>query len=385
MDFNLTEEQMMLKRSVRDFLAKECPMKYLQELDEKEEFPHEIRAKIAERGWFSLVVPKEYGGMGGTVLDGALLIEELARGSTPTVIPLFLSSCFGTSHIKEHGNEEQKRLYLPRLASGEITFAMGLTEPDGGTDLLAAKTSAYLDGDSYIINGQKMFTTAAHVADYMNIIAVTNKDATKKTRSLSLFIADTKTPGIEIKKLKTLGWRAIGTNEVFLTDVKVPKKNLLGELNRGWSHLVSTLNTHRIWGGAVGLGIAQAAIDYAVQYAKERQAFGKPIGQFQSIQHYLARATVKTELAKWAVYRAAWLQSSGEECNLDAGVAKLSAIDAAIYATDVGMRIMAGHGYMMEHDMQRYFRDIRIMTSAPITDEMVLNQIGESLGFPRSY
>ena len=386
MDFDLTEAQLMLKKSAREFINKECSGNYFQELEAKEQFPQEVWSKMAERGWFALLVPKEYGGMGGTLFDAVLLDEELARGGAALAVPFGISVYIGTSSIKEHGTEEQKQFFLPRIAEGRLKFGIGVTEPDGGTDILnATKTTAIPNGKHFLINGQKMFMTASGDVDYMNILAITDRSAAKKTQSLSLFTIDANSPGVEIRNMKTLGSKAGGTGEVFFTDVRVPKENLLGEMNQGWRYMVGTLNNHRIMIAAISMGLAQAAIDYAVQYAKDRQAFGKPIGQFQKIQHYLARATVETQLARWSVYRAAWLQSQGQECSLDASAAKFAASEAAVFTTEVGMRIMAGHGYMMDYDMQRYFRDARLFTLAPITNEMVLNQIGESLGLPRSY
>lgn len=213
----------------------------------------------------------------------------------------------------------------------------------------------------------------------------TNKNVSKKWQGISVFIVDSKSPGIEIRRLETMGMRRLPTSEVFFNDVRVPEANLLGKLDEGWRPLAGSFDTERIGIAARWVGVAQAAFENALEYAKERDAFGKPIGQFQAIQHYLAEMYIDIELARLITYKAAWLHSQGKPCSIEASMAKVAASDAVISVTDKGMRIWAGHGFAMESEMQRYFRDARLAPFSPITDEMAKNFLGQSLGLPRSY
>ena len=265
-------------------------------------------------------------------------------------------------------------------------FAISVTEPDGGTDVLnVMKTTARADGDDFIINGSKVWTTCADLADYMVVYARTDPQAAKKTQGITIFLVDPKTVGIEIRKINKLGIRATSSFEVFYNDVRVPRSSILGRQDHGFYDLLPMLNNERILVAAICLGLAQAAFNDALEYAKQRQAFGRPIGQFQALQHELARTRTDIELATLITYKAAWLQSLGRECGTEANMAKFVAANAACQAADRGMQVLGGYCYSMEFDMQRYWRDSRLYRIAPITDEMVLNFIGEQIGLPRSF
>ncbi len=385
MDFDFSEEQQMLKDSVRRLLEKEFPRSYARECDEQRRFPRELWNRMAEMGWLGLPLPKEYGGTGGTEMDMTILIEELARGLTAGALAYVVSMCFGGKSIDYFGSPEQKAEYLPRLARGEILYALGLTEASGGSDVLSLTTRAEYDGDNFVINGEKMFITLAHEADFMVTVARTGQPIPKKSHGLSLIITDMKSPGITVERLNQFGMRASGINHIILQDVKVPKTNLLGQIDKGWYHLLQTLNNERITLGAMGVGIAQAALEDMLEYAKQRHAFDKPIGQFQSIQHRIANIAAEVECARWQVYRAAWLQSLGRPCGYEATMAKMIASEVAFRSASTGMHILGGHGYLMEQDMQRYFRDARLGTFSPVSNDMARNFIAESLGLPRSY
>lgn len=385
MDFDFSEEQQMLKDSVRRLLEKEFPRSYARECDEQRRFPRELWNRMAEMGWLGLPLPKEYGGTGGTEMDMTILIEELARGLTAGALAYVVSMCFGGKSIDYFGSPEQKAEYLPRLARGEILYALGLTEASGGSDVLSLTTRAEYDGDNFVINGEKMFITLAHEADFMVTVARTGQPIPKKSHGLSLIITDMKSQGITVERLNQFGMRASGINHIILQDVKVPKTNLLGQKDKGWYHLLQTLNNERITLGAMGVGIAQAALEDMLEYAKQRHAFDKPIGQFQSIQHRIANIAAEVECARWQVYRAAWLQSHGRPCGYEATMAKMIASEVAFRSASTGMHILAGHGYLMEQDMQRYFRDARLGTFSPVSNDMARNFIAESLGLPRSY
>jgi len=387
MDFEFTEAQKMLRNTVREFVEKELTIEYVRKWDADENMrwlSPEIARKARELGFTAIHVPKEYGGLGGDLIDDVIIVEEVARRSPPAAFGL--GGGMFVRLILAHGNEKQKNNYLPKIAKGEIGFCIGLTEPAGGTDLLGAISStAVPDGDDYVVNGQKIYITGAHVAPYICALVITDKTAAKRTRAMSLFFIDLKSPGIEIRALHKLSMRGAGANEVFFTDVKVSKTNMLGELNKGFYCLITLLNPERIICAATTVGLAQGAYELALDYAKTRTAFGKPIGQFQVIQHWLADMAIEIELGRLMMYKAAWLFAKGQPCYLEAAAAKVCTSEIAVKTTTNAMEIFAGAGVMMESDIQRYFRDARQFTFAPVSNEMARNFIGELLGLPRSF
>ena len=386
LNFDLGEQKDLLRQGIQKLVEKECPAEYVREMDEKEEFPRHVWDKLAEAGYLGIPIDPEYGGTGGDILDMVIVVEEMAKKSASIALTFMMSSCFGAKALAFAGNTQQKQELLPRLARGEAMFAISVTEPDGGTDILnVMKTTARAEGDDFIINGSKVWTTCAHLADYMVVYARTDPQATKKTHGITVFLVDPKTEGIEIRKINKLGIRATSSFEVFYTDVRVPRSSILGRQDYGFYDLLPMLNNERILVAAICLGLAQAAFHDALEYAKQRQAFGRPIGQFQALQHELARTRTDIELATLITYKAAWLQSLGRECGMEANMAKLVAANTACQAADRGMQVLGGYCYSMEFDMQRYWRDSRLYRIAPITDEMVLNFIGEQIGLPRSF
>jgi len=263
MDFDFTPEQEMLRESVREFMRRECPPEYVRRCDEEHRFPSELRAKMAAQGWFGALVPEEYGGSGRGIVDVAIILEETARwGTGCDFIP---TAIFSAEAIARYGSEEQKRQYLPRIARGEVTFAISFTEPNAGTDFAALTTLAEPRGDEFVLNGHKMFTSLINLADVLIVAARTDKTA-KKHRGISLFLVDPKSPGITMREVPKLGGHIIPTYEVWYENVRVPRENLLGELNNGWYQLISTINTERVGISAHNTGSARAALDYAVQY-----------------------------------------------------------------------------------------------------------------------
>ena len=386
MDFDLNEERRMLVDTLRKFVGKECTSEFAREIDESEVFPHDLYKKMAELGFMSLPFSSKYGGLDGDIIDEVLIIEELSKASAAIGLTYFLSTCFGGKSIEFFGTEEQKLKYLPKLFSGEMLFSLALTEPGGGTDILGSlKTTAVKKDGHYVVNGQKTFITGAHVADYLVTVVKTGNESDKKSGGLSVLMIDAKSPGVEIRRLKKLGIRATGTNEIFFTDVEVPVENLMGKENGGWAQVVNTLNNERVALAALSVGIGQAAFDYALGYAKEREAFSRPIGQFQTIQGYLAEAVTELEMARLLTYKAAWLQSKGKNCAKETAMAKLAASEIGFQVALKGMRILGGYGYMMEYDMQRFFRDAELFLVTPISNEMTKNFIAMELGLPRSY
>lgn len=386
MDFSFSEEQEMLRETFREFSAKELSREYVRWLDENRDFPpDDLLARIADLGFFGITIPEEYGGAGAGMVELCIALEELSAGSGAVALAAALAPAFGGRPISELGTEEQKTEHLPGIAGGEEKWCMALTEPAGGTDILGAiATTADRDGDCYVVDGSKMFISGAHVADYILLIAITDKEA-KRSRGLSVFIVDASSPGITISLIEKLGVHACGAAEVHFEDVPVPSRNLLGEENMGWYQLLGTLNPERIGAAAIMLGGARTAFTEALEYSRQREAFGKPIGQFQIIQNYLADTAIEIENARNLVYKCAWLCDAGRRYDVEATMAKIVACRASEKAALYGMEILGGYGFTMEYDMQRHFRDYRQGMFSPISNEMSMNYIAQSFGLPKSY
>jgi acyl-CoA dehydrogenase len=376
----------MLRDAVRDFVARERMRERSRDWDREAKFPTDLWRKLAATGWCGLGVPSDYGGGDGRVADLAVVIEELAKGD-PSFASTYMANQFsGVRTIAAHGTDAQKQEYLPRLASGDVMFAIGITEPDGGTDVLSVmRTNAVRDGEEWVINGSKMYTTGATYSDYVLLLAVTEKDAPKKTLGKTLFIVPTDAPGLEIQKLEMMSSRASETTQTFYTDVRVPADAVLGEVGRGFYHLLDSLNNERILLAAMSLGAARQSLDEAVEYASNRRAFGRTVGGFQAIQHKLARCAMQLEAARLMTYHAADLQERGEPCQAEAAMAKVMTSEVAWEIAFQGTRLMGGMGISLENDMQRYLRDAWPPMNGPMTNEQALNIIGESLGLERSY
>jgi alkylation response protein AidB-like acyl-CoA dehydrogenase len=390
MDFAFTEEQRLLRDSMREFVNKEIKGDYARDLDEdpsKMFIDDAMWQKIKDLGIFAASVPEEYGGLGGSFMDDVIIAEEFARGSCAVAMSFGATTGFGARTILFSGNEEQKKYFLPKIAQGEIKFCMAVTEPGGGTDILGAlKTAARQDGDHFIVNGQKIFITNAHKADYLLTLVKTDEAASRKAKSLSLFLIPVKdNPGIEIVPIKKFTIKGASACEIYFDNATVPAKNMLGELHDGWYELLKTLNHERIIVAALTNGLGQAALEDMVDYAKKREAFGRPIGQYQAIQHKVADTVMELEFARLITYKATWLLEQGKPCHLEAAMAKLVSSEMAFKAATRGLDILAGYGVTIDYDMQRYFRDSRQCTFSPISNEMVRNFIAEQFGLPRSY
>ncbi len=386
MDFQFNDDQIMLRETYQKFCKKELTPEYVKWLDENCRFvPEDMLEKLANLGTFAIGIPEEYGGLGLGMVDMCIMMEELCSAAVAVGFAAFLPIGFGARPLCELGNEEQKQRHLPRIAEGKEKWSLALTEPGGGTDILGAvKTTAARTGDEYIVNGSKMFISGAHVADYILAVAITDKGAQRK-RGLSLLIVDAKTPGITISPIDKISIRAISACEIHFEDVRVPAENLLGEENQGWYQLLGTLNPERIGTSVFSLGVAKAAFNYALEYAKVREAFGRPIGSFQILQHYLADIAIEIENARNLIYKCAWLCDNGRRYDVEATMAKIVACRASELAARYGMEILGGYGNTTEYDMQRHFRDYKQMMFSPISDEMSKNYIAQSFGLPRSY
>ncbi len=386
MDFELTEGQKMLRQALKDVLTREFPKEYFRELDAKAEWPTEVVKKLGELGYLGIPIPVEYGGSGGNALDTALIQGELSRNIGGSGLFYILGTCFGAKTITSFGSEKQKRKVLPKLAKGELNFSLALTEPSGGTDILAMQSRAVSDGKgNFVINGQKTFSSGAHVADWLIVVVRTGDYPHKRAMGFTILLVDPKTEGIEIRRIDINHQRTTGANDIFFTDVKVPEENVIGEVDRGFYQLFTTLNDERIGSAAHYLGVSEGAFDIALQWAKDRQAFDGPIGRFQAIQHPLADAYIKIEAAKNYIYKAAWMESNNIPCDVEAAACLRLATNTAMQVCEVCFRVMGGYSVCLEYDLNRYMRDAIVGVIGPVSNEMTLNHVAEALGLARSY
>ncbi|PHO06800.1 acyl-CoA dehydrogenase [Thermoanaerobacterium thermosaccharolyticum] len=358
MDFSLTKEQEMVRRVVREFAEKEVAPK-AKEIDITEEFPWDTVRKMAQNDMMGIPYPEEYGGAGGDYLSYIIAVEEISRACATTGVILSAHTSLACFPIYQWGTEEQKRKYLVPLAKGEKLGAFGLTEPNAGTDAAGQQTTAVLDGDHYVLNGSKIFITNGGKADIYIIFAMTDKS--KGTRGISAFIVEKGFPGFSIGKIEEkMGIRASSTAELVFEDCIVPKENLLGIEGQGFKIAMATLDGGRIGIAAQALGIAQAALDEEIKYAKERQQFGRPIGKFQGIQWYIADMATRINASRWLVYNAAWRKQVGLPYTMEAAMAKLHASETAMFVTTKTVQIFGGYGFTKDYPVERFMRDAKI-------------------------
>jgi acyl-CoA dehydrogenase len=388
LDFELTPAQEEIIRQVRAVCA-HYPDEYWRERDAQAEFPGDFFAAIAKAGYLGVAIPEEYGGSGLGITEAALVLREVAAsGAAMAGASAIHLSIFGVSPLVFHGSDEQKRRYLPKVVSGEIQVAFSITEPDAGNDITHIKTAARRDGDYYLINGRKVFTTKAREAHKMLLLTRTTpfEKVEKKTDGMSLFFADLDPSAVEVRELHKLGRAAVDTNMLFIDNLKVPAGDLVGKEGRGFHCLLDGLNPERILVAAEAIGMGRAALAKAVRYSKERVVFSRPIGKNQAIAHPLADSYSKLEVAELMMLKAAWLFDHGKPCGAEANMAKLRAADAGFEACDRAVQTLGGYGYIRDYDVERYFRECRLTKIAPVSQEMVLNSVAEHvLGLPRSY
>ncbi len=388
MNFELTEAQEEIVRQVRA-LCTAFPDEYWRERDRKAEFPHDFYAAIAKAGYLGVAIPEEYGGSGLGITEAALVMREVAAsGAAMAGASAIHLSIFGVSPLVFHGSEAQKKRYLPKVVSGEMHVAFAVTEPDAGNDITHIKTAARRDGDSYVINGRKVFTTKAREASRMLLLTRTTpfEQVKKKTDGMSLFFAELEPSAVEVRELEKLGRAAVDTNMLFIDNLRTSADDLIGGEGRGFHCLLDGLNPERILVAAEAIGIGRAALARAVRYANERVVFDRPIGKNQAIAHPLADSYSKLEAAELMMLKAAWLFDNRKPCGPEANIAKLRAADAGFEACDRAVQTLGGYGYIRDYDVERYFRECRLMKIAPVSQEMVLNSISEHvLGLPRSY
>ena len=360
MEFNIPKTHELFRQMIREFVEKEVkPL--ATELDEEERFPVETVKKMAEIGIMGIPIPTQYGGAGGDNLMYAMAVEELSKACGTTGVVVSAHTSLGSWPILKFGTEAQKQKYLPKMASGEWIGAFGLTEPNAGTDASGQQTIAVFDEatQEWVINGSKIFITNAGYAHVYVIFAMT--DRSKGVKGISAFIIEAGTPGFSIgKKEKKLGIRGSATCELIFEDVRLPKENLLGDLGKGFKIAMMTLDGGRIGIASQALGLAQGALDEAVQYVKERKQFGRALSKFQNTAFQLANLEVKVEAARLLVYKAAWKESNHLPYTVDAARAKLFAAETAMEVTTKAVQLFGGYGYTREYPVERMMRDAKI-------------------------
>ncbi|HLU58888.1 MAG TPA: acyl-CoA dehydrogenase family protein [Pseudonocardia sp.] len=381
MDLSLSEEHEALRATVEDFARKEvAPV--IGELYERGEFPYQLVARMGEMGLFGLPISEEYGGMGGDYFALCLALEELARVDSSVAITLEAGVSLGAMPLYRFGTEEQKRRWLPALAAGEKLGAFGLTEPGGGSDAGATRTTARLDGDEWVINGSKAFITNSGT-DITSIVTVTAVTGTGPDgrKEISAIIVPAGTPGFRVsQKYSKVGWAASDTRELYFDDCRVPAENLLGERGRGYAQFLSILDEGRVAIAALSVGLAQGCVDESLRYAREREAFGNPIGSYQAIQFKIADMEARAHTARLAYYAAAAKMLRGEPFKKEAAIAKLVASNAAMDNARDATQIFGGYGFMNEYPVGRFYRDAKILEIGEGTSEVQRMLIARQLG-----
>jgi alkylation response protein AidB-like acyl-CoA dehydrogenase len=387
MDFALTEQQEMIRKEVAT-LARSFSLDYWLERDRKHEYPWDFVKAFARAGWLGAIIPEEYGGSGLGVTEAAILLHEIcaAGAGTSGASPIHFYM-FPPMPVIKHGSEALKRKYLPRMATGEIVMSFGVTEPNVGTDTSRIQTRAVKQGDRWIVNGRKVWNTNAQNATHILLLARTaDRDPTKPLKGLTLFFTEFDRAKITVQEIEKLGRAAVDSNEIFIDALEIPDENVVGEPGNGFYHILDSLNPERVFTGIEAVGIGRAALARAVEYAKQRVVFDRPIGQNQAIAHPLAMAWAKLEAAEAMCLKAAWLFDQGRPCGAESNAAKLLAADAGFEACDVALQTHGGYGYAKEFYVERLWREVRLYKIAPVSQQMVLNHLAEHvLGLPKSY
>jgi len=379
MDFTLTEEQQMILEMVRKMVEQRVLPRAAQ-IDKEAKYPEDMFQLLGDQGLLGMAIPKEYGGSGSDIFSFCLVLEEIAKACYNTAY-LLVMTFVPASCLLEAGNEMQKEFYLKRLASGEYRGAFAVTEPDAGSDIGAIRTRAVKENHHYILNGRKCFITNATVADFIIFFTKTDPDAGKS--GMSAFIVDKNSPGLSIGRIEDkMGGKGVPSAEIILEDCRVPQENLLGNVNEGFKIAMRSFNRSRPVIGARAVGLAQGALDYAINYAKQREAFGKPIASFQGIQFMIADMAMQIEAARQLVYKAAWVVDQGE---LDLKAAGLISM-AKCFSTDVAMKvsidaaqILGAYGYVKDYPLERYIRDAKSMQIVEGTNQIQRIIIANSL------
>lgn len=381
MNVLFTAEQELLRKTLADFVRREVPREQDRAYDQSADYPYGLYQKLAELGMVGLFIPTKYGGQGMGPVEIALAMETLTYGSI-TSTSILMPTSLGTQLLLHGGTEEQKAFWLPRIADGQVRTSFGLSEPHSGSDAASLRTRAVRDGDDWIISGTKMWSSGADSATHLVVAARTDPNVSKQ-RGISAFILDQNTPGITMQRIPTLGPKAQGTCQVFYDDVRVPADRLVGGeqgLNSGWRLLNESLSLERLELAAMTLGLAQRALDDAIEFVNNRQAFGQTVGKFQAIQHMAADMATRIEAGRALTYRAAALMEAGSPHAKEVTMAKVFVTETANKVCLTGIQMMGGYGYSMEFDLQRYLRRTLVQTIGGGTTQVLRNVIARYIG-----
>lgn len=386
-DFSLTVFQKQIQETVRA-LSSKYDLEYWREKDRTGEYPWEFVKELAEGGWLGAIIPEEYGGQGMGMMEASLILHEVAASGAGTsgasAVHFYM---FPPMPIIKYGSEQMKRKYLPAIARGELLMAFGVTEPNAGSDTSRISTRAEKRGQKWVINGQKVWSTNAQNAQKMLLLTRTSpRDDKRPFDGMTLFFVDLDRTHCTIRKIDKLGRAAVDSNEVFISDLEATDDDIVGEVGKGFYHLIDGLNPERIVIAMEAIGIGRFALNRAAQYATERIVFDRPIGQNQAIAHPLAQAWAQLESAELLAMKAAWLFDHGLPCGKEANAAKFLAAEAGFFACDQALQTLGGFGYSKEYHIERLWREVRLYKIAPISQQMVLNYLSTHvLGLPKSY
>lgn len=383
MDLALSPEQQLLQDTVRSFVERYIPPRTAKEWDETHHPPTELLRKMGELGWYAIAFSEEDGGLGGDALDVAVISEQLGRASLDVAM-VFLGCLIPGRTMARWGTREQRDRYLPAVLEGTSRFAIAMSEPDSGSDAASLRTRAVDCGDYFSVTGQKQWCTGAGVPGTTIATYVRTDPEAAKHRGLSLLLIDAAAEGVELAQIPTLARHILGTYDVYLKDVRVPRSDLVGKLNDGWAVMMSGVEYERVVMSAAYVGVAQATLDEALEYARTRQQFGRPIGEFQAIAHALAELQVEIDSARLLAYRAAWLYSSGRPCSREGAMAKLKGSETYVAAARLGMQVMAGQGFSTENVMSFRYRESIVAPISGGTSQIQRNAIARSMGL-RTY
>ncbi|MDP6345797.1 MAG: acyl-CoA dehydrogenase family protein [Alphaproteobacteria bacterium] len=376
--FDFTDEQKLLRESVLGTLQRVLPPEKIRELDKAGEYPYEACAALAEAGINGIVYPEEYGGQDGSFTDLAVLGEALGYHYGGIAQAWGITCIYAGMHIALHGSDEMKREVLPKVISGDMRMALCLSEPDHGSDVASIETLAVRDGGGYVLNGQKIYNSAAHVAH--NLVVVCKTKPGRGYDGISMFLVDTTLPGVTVQRLDALGRHTTEANHCFFEDVHLPADRLIGTENDGWAGLMKCLNVERLNLAANGVGNTLKIMEHALAYAKERQQFGRPIGKFQAVSHKFAEMQIMYQTARAQTFRVARMLDAGADPIMENAVAKAYTTEVNWKVADMAMQILAGAGYILDQDMQMMFRDARVGPIGGGTSEIQRNVIAQRMG-----
>jgi alkylation response protein AidB-like acyl-CoA dehydrogenase len=377
MDFRFTDEQQLWRDTLHTFMEREVGREYTRKHDESRKFPDEAYQKIADNGWLGLLIPQEYGGLNADPVMYAIFCEAIAKFSLDFAAAV-MTSMFTATNIAHHGTEEQRAEYLPDFLAGRVKFSVSITEPGAGSDAAGIQTKAVLDGDEWVLNGNKVFCSGAHLPG--TVITVLARTSPDRHGGMSLILVPNTTDGVDVRKLDTIVRRSLGTTEIFFTDARVPKGNIIGEPGSGWAFIGEHLEYERLSLAASYVGNARTALDDTITYTKGRTQFGRALSSFQVLKHRMAENECEVEAARLLVYSAATKMARGERAIKEVSMAKVFAADVAFKTSFNGMQALGGYAQLPEYDMERYFREAKHAMVGGGANEIQRSIIAKEMG-----